>query len=299
MSNRKIAAARNKHQKKKHAEHAEEKSSAPPAVEETKSTQSISERASNLLENAERRETCCKLMEEFLQSLSEVFPECRYTAEQLEEFRNNVLTSPRQQNMLIKQWHQLMRPLYELADNHNKEFWKQCKILPYFGSIHLQAKFDDPELNQESHDVMWEFIDRINRQVRIYNAVPVNILKRLESAATDMASRIQSTGASNPQDWNWNELRDMSRNVMDSVHPEEINEFMDNIKGLARNVRLEGINDVPRVLSQVPGVSEMMTQSPEMTQMINQIFSEGNLNNIMQTMGMFMNNMNASQSPSQ
>ena len=300
MSVRKIAAARNKrHQREKaqqneHPEQKQEtteqdetKQSIPPSPEGDQN-QSSTSMASNLLENSERREKCCRLIEEFMQSLGEVFPECKEIERQLSEFRNNVLTSPRLQNMLIKQWHQVMRPLYALADAHDQTFWARTTDLPYFGKIGLQAKFNDPQLDQESHETMWEFMDRINRLTRIYNAVPVNMLKQLETAATSMIQRVQNGG--NPANWDYNEIRDMGRDVMQRINQEEVTEFFDNIKGLVRGVNLENATpaNIPQMVAQMPLLSEFMGDTSEVSNILNQVFAGDGLNNVMQNIQQLM-----------
>lgn len=255
-------------------------STSAPTVSETKL-------AKDVLENEERRITCCKLMEEFLDSLTCVFPECDLTRKQLADFRDGVINSPRLQNTFVRLYHDKMKPLYKLADAHDTKFWESCNDVPYLGAIQIAAKYKDKGLNDESRSIIWEFVDRINRQARIYNAVPVNMFTQLESAATKMATKLQNTNVA-PQDWDFNELRDLGKSVVENVSQEEFSEFIDNIAGLAQNVKLDSISDVPKLVSEIPGLGDAMKQQPEIGQMMSQIFTDDNFNNLMGTMSDIM-----------
>ena len=247
--------------------------------------------AMRFLENQERRDLCCRLMEEFLVNLVEVFPECQKTATQLDHFRTRVMVSDELKHQFVKEWHRTMRPLYELADTKNNDFWASTQNLPVIGCIHLQQKFNDPGLTNESRQSMWEFIDRLNRLTRIYNAVPANMLNHLEQTATEVVSRIQNENGDLSMGWDWNELKELGKNAMENIHEDDLKEFVDNIKGLARNIQAQNITDITKVMTEIPGVSNMLEQSPEVSHIMNELFTEENMNGLMDTMGGFMERM--------
>jgi len=249
------------------------------------------------LENQERRDLCCRLMEEFLVNLAEVFPECKKTVTQLDHFRTRVLVSDDLKHQFVKEWHRVMRPLYELADAKDNAFWASTQNLPVIGCIHLQQKFNDPGLTDESRRSMWEFIDRLNRLTRIYNAVPTNMLNHLERTATEVVSRIQNENGDMNPGWDWNELKELGKNAMENIHEDDLKEFVDNIKGLARNIQAQNITDITKIMTEIPGVSDMLEQSPEVSHIMNQLFTEENMNGIMDTMSGFMERMQQFNAP--
>lgn len=237
-------------------------------------------------ENRKRREMCCKLMEEFLQGLHEVFPECQETAKQLKLFRSEVLSSFEGEHRFVVKWHKQMKPLYELADHKDPSFWSHSSSLPYIGSIHLQKKFEDPGLSEESRASMWEFIDKLNRLSRIYNAVPTKMLSHLENTALQVVNKVQQEDGS--LNLNWSELSQLGRSAMENIDSEDLQEFVSNVKGLARNIQSQNISDIPKIVSDIPGVSDMIEQTPEVYQVMNQLFTEETLNGVMSTMNHFM-----------
>lgn len=226
----------------------------------------------NILANADTRDKFCDLFEECLDAMAGVFPECKKTEYLLNHYRDKVKNNTKERETLIKKWHRAIYPFYEIADNQDEDLWE--KPLYYLGEIDIPSKWKDPGFTDEHKDVLWMYIKGLNKHSRFYNAIPNNMLGQIYSAATDLYGKYQ-TGEMKVDIDNLNlgEVKNIGQSLMDKIDQNDLHEFVNNLTGLAQSMDIQGIHDIPRVLSEVgmPG----MQNHEQFTEILNQIFNSG------------------------
>lgn len=231
-------------------------------------------RLQNILTNEETRNKFCGLLEECLVSLTDVFPECSETAALLEKYNDIIKGSALLEDKLVKKWHNSMKPFYSMADAHDDTLWDQN--LPFFHDIDIGRKWRDPEFTEESKDYLWEYLDGLNKHSRIYNAIPEHMLNTIQDAASGMAESVRNGEMKfDLESLNWKEIESMGKNVMAGLEEKDIEEFVSNISGLAQGMNLNGPEDIPRVLNDIPGMSDILSNAPNFGDLLNQIFQTG------------------------
>jgi hypothetical protein len=243
----------------------------------------------NILANAETRDKFCGLLEECLLSLTDVFPECQNTRKLLEKYQDLIKSSDLLKDQLIKKWHRSLQPHYALADAHDNALWDED--LPYFQEIHIRNKWYDPDFTEESKDYMWEYMTGLNKHSRIYNAIPEHMLDQIQNAATGLADRVRNGEMKfDLESLNWQEVEKLGKDVMSGLNEGDVEEFVSNITGLAQGMNLNSIQDIPRVLNDIPGMSNLFggDGAHNFGDLLNQIFQSDSAQGMMGHLGQMM-----------
>jgi hypothetical protein len=243
----------------------------------------------NILANAETRDKFCGLLEECLLSLTDVFPECQNTRKLLQKYQDLVKSSDLLKDQLIKKWHRAVQPHYALADAHDNALWEED--LPYFQEIHIHNKWYDPDFTEESKDYMWEYMNGLNKHSRIYNAIPEHMLDQIQNAATGLADRVRNGEMKfDLESLNWQEVEKLGKDVMSGLNEGDVEEFVSNITGLAQGMNLNSIQDIPRVLNDIPGMSNLFggDGTHNFGDLLNQIFQSDSAQGVLGHLGQMM-----------
>lgn len=216
--------------------------------------------------------TCQKfwgLYEECLVTLHETFPECLQTKETLEGYRSRLKSHESQQVTQLQQWHRDMTSLYTRADQHDPTLWKD---LPLFQSLDLDAKLRDSGLDPNSVSILWEYVDGMTRHARIYNAIPSPMLDKIQSTAMDYVQKVQSGEMKlDLENLNWDVIKNMGQTLMSNIEQKDLHEFTQNLTGLASNLKINNIQDVFKLMGDIPGLGEVMNNNQNMSGLLEQL----------------------------
>lgn len=217
-------------------------------MEESKDEEfSINEKLQALTES---RDKFCDVMGECLDALSGVFPECGRTSFLLGYFVKEVKPSDQKKEALIKEWHKTMIPLYSLVEKKDEKFWQY--EFPYFHELNMIKKWNDDGFTDNHKEVMWEYIAGLNKHSRLYNIVPSGFFKGMSDAASNMMKQFQSGEMKIDFDsFDVNQVKTIGEKFLNQMNKGDIDEFKNNIEGLASSMNFNGIQDVPRVLKEV------------------------------------------------
>lgn len=224
---------------------------------------------SNFLANAETLRKFCALYEECLDTLKDAFPECKQVVKQLEHLRTCVIGKEDAEKEFIKTWHQqmLQHGRYELCDSHNNQFWKNETCISHFTVIDISSKVSDPGFSNESIQILWEYVDGLNRHSRIYNAIPNGIMNQIQNISVDIMGKVQRGEMKfNMNELNVEEIQNVGKTIISSLNPNDVNELVNNITGLASSIKFDNIQDVFKFVSDIPGFSEHGTMIEQMMQ---------------------------------
>ena len=214
----------------------------------------------NLLDNFETRQKFCAIYEDCLSTLADSFPECELTKKALQIYVTCIKTSEKLQSDMIKQWHNEMLPLYDEADRHdNTNFWK---MVPLFRHINIVNKVNDPEFGLESVNILWEFIDLMNRQSRMYNAIPVNVYSKIQSKGLEYKSKIESGELKfDMNNINIPQLLQIGQDFLSSFDHNDMHEVTSNISGIAQSFGVRDISDAIKMFKDIPGLGDSIDPS--------------------------------------
>jgi hypothetical protein len=207
----------------------------------------------NLLANSETTQKFCAIYEDGLSTLADSFPECNLTKNALQTYLTTIKISEKLQTDLIQHWHQEMLPLYAEADKHdNTNFWN---VVPLFRDINIASKVSDPEFGSESVNVLWEFIDLMNRQSRIYNAIPANVYSKIQTKSLEYKSKIESGELKlDMNNINIPQLLQIGQDFLSSFDHRDMHEVTSNISGLAQSFGVRDMSDAMKMFKDMPGL---------------------------------------------
>lgn len=240
----------------------------------------------NILANHVTCQKFCGLFEECLSTLMDSFPECKSTQEELIQYRAKVKGNESAEVDMIKNWHKDMATLYERADQHDDTMWD---VLPLFNKLSVPQKIQD--LGTDGSKVMWEYIDGMNRYSRIYNAIPSQMLEKIQSTAMTYMNKIQSGEMKiDMENLNWNDVKNVGQSLMETINPQDMEEFTGNITGLAQSLQIKNIQDVFKLVGEVPGVSEAINNNGHLVGLLGQLLQSDSTREIIQNVDKMMGN---------
>lgn len=234
----------------------------------------------NILANEKTLDSFCTLFEECLDTLYDVFPECMNTQEKMVFYKTNIKPHVDQKIEFIKLWHQeltknlvqsdpnnsvttdsvttdpVTTDLYSLADQKNLSFWNYQ--IPQFCDIDMKSKLSETGFTQESVDVLWEYIQGMNRYSRMYNAIPSDMFDNIQSKTMEYIDKIQSGETKvDLENLNLDEIKTFAQSLMESINPKDIEDFTKNIQGLIQGVDINNFQDVAKFVGSLPGMGEL------------------------------------------
>ena len=132
-----------------------------------------------------------QLCKTLMTAIKTTFPECEKTQAalaQLEFIESSGLT-PMKEN-LIRKWYDTMKPYVQecVAKNDNVLLRSKIKVLDEFD---LKSKWTDPDFDQESKDVLWEYINNLNYLAIMYSESSPEQIQGLTAVASRLAETAQ------------------------------------------------------------------------------------------------------------
>ena len=221
---------------------------------EVPKSQSSRELFPNLLANHSTCRKFCALYEECLSTISETFPECKLTSQEFSRFVADVKGHEEHESSMIKQWHKDMSlsQLYARADHHDNTLWEK---MPLFNRIDVLTKIRDPDMNEESIGIIWEYVDGMNRHARMYNAIPTNLFDNIQTQAMQYKDKIQN-GELSLETMNWSDIQTMGEKLMGSINQSDVAELTSNLSGLAQSYKIQNLDDIFKMMADIPGLGE-------------------------------------------
>ena len=122
----------------------------------------------------------------------------------------------------------------------------------------MKSKLIEPGFTQESVDVLWEYIQGMNRHSRIYNAIPSAMFDNIQSKTMEYINKIQSGETKlDLENLNLEEIKNFAQSMMESINPKDIEVFTKNIQGLIQGVDINNFQDVANFVGSLPGMGEL------------------------------------------
>lgn len=133
------------------------------------------------------------LVETLLASISDVFPECTYTAETLDFFRTLV----KGREAFEEQFIRLCRELFDknergLSERDGEALFKIAESIQILRPIDLRAKWGDPEFCEESKANLWKFVASLDSYSKLYFSVPGSRNESPETIKGDLSTDVLS-----------------------------------------------------------------------------------------------------------
>ena len=174
--------------------------------------------------------------------------------------------------------------MYDLSDAHSGEFW--ANHVPFLSDVDISNVISSPNFYPESMDVLWEYVNGMNKHARIYNAIPENMFNKIRSTATEYIDKMtRGEMKFSLEDLNLEELKNAGQALTNSFAREDLDQFMSNISGVARGFNINNLQDVMKMVTDIPGMGDMMRTlnngggdgggGPNIGGLINQLFQNG------------------------
>lgn len=173
------------------------------------------------------------LMEQFMEAMSEVFPECTKVASYKMALSARLalcLTADSRLSVgrdAITAFHDDIHPLYaRVMEKDESLLGEDIELMK---AIDLPSKWG-PDLHAETKDAIWEYIQKLCEQSNIhsmYSKVPSGMMSSIEGMAHNIASRINQ-GEMSLADLN---IQEVSQQVLSSLNAEDLQAFAENLRG--------------------------------------------------------------------
>lgn len=211
----------------------------------------------SIVHNVTIRQRFCALFLDFFSSLHECFPDCQASAHWLEEMKTNIITHDDVEDVFAKHWYQSAFSHLELADSHDDAFFQ--KDIYVLNNLDLPGKIAQLPSAKE---VIWEYLDSLVEFSRIYNLIPEELPKQLQSMAVNMFHRIQSGEMKlDINDLDETKLKQLGTEILNTLNPQDVNQLTHNMNGLAKRYHIEKIEDIPQALKKIPIISDFLKDS--------------------------------------
>lgn len=245
----------------------------------------------NILANHETCKKFCALYEECLDALHESFPECKSIVGSLERYRTTVKSNETEEINFIKSWHSEMTPLYERSDAHDNTAWES---IPLFKDLDILTKLkQDGTLDEETASVLWEYVDSMTRHARIYNAIPDSMMNTIQKSAMNIMEKVQRNEIKmDVNNLDWEEMKNIGQTIMGEFDPNDIQNFTNNITGLAKNLNINNLQDVFKLVGDLPGLSDVLGNENVM-QTIGNVMEQDSTQELMKNIDKMMNSGNS------
>lgn len=126
-----------------------------------------------------------QLCKTLMTAVHTTFPECEKTQSALEQLEC-VSTNTSMKESLIKKWYKTMKPHVQdcVQKNDHVLLRANLKVLDEFD---LKSKWMDPDFDQESKDVLWEYINNLNYLSIMYSESSPEDMEGLAAVANRLA----------------------------------------------------------------------------------------------------------------
>ncbi len=173
---------------------------------------------------------------EFLDAMSDTFPECDVTASLKGKFKATVdgppLVAEPARDFLIKSFHEAMEEKYDLVDAKDATLFNAANV-QLLVDLDMQQKFSDPSVDDETRAAIWDYLSLLTQQSRLwsfYTRVPDKMLGTIAGVASDVSKALEEGGG----DLSKIDLAAMSSQVMQKLDPDDIQRFTQTILGDAK-----------------------------------------------------------------
>lgn len=189
-----------------------------------------------ILEPLDKFITVC---EEFLQAFADVFEDCQATQDTLKQFRDEIKPNFLFQQVLIRRWHSDMSPFYQKCkDKDQTLMYENIYMLK---KLKIQDKWLDPTFSEESKQVVWQYLQTLNKFCEEYSThdysklhahMPKKMMTTIEKVATDIGMGIQNGNMS----LNNINLQQIAESIIKDVGEDEIADFQSNIGNITETL---------------------------------------------------------------
>ena len=132
-----------------------------------------------------------QLCKTLMSAVSTTFPECERTKTALSELEF-IETSGMEtmKETLIRTWYDTMKPHVQACVQKNDNVLLRANI-KFLDELDLKTKWTDPDFDQESKDVLWEYINNLNYLACMYSESSPEHMEGLTSVASRLAETAQ------------------------------------------------------------------------------------------------------------
>jgi len=169
-----------------------------------------------------------EMLLQFLDALSDVFPECRKVVQYKLAFNMRLMACGGDQEAVenvhtqaITAYHNSMSPYYARCLQRDETLL--AEDIDLMRNIDMEYKYT-PDLHEDTKAAIWEYIIKLNEFASIhsmYTQIPTGMLSSIENIAHNIAGKIGS-GEMNLTDLN---LQNLSEQVMRSINVNDIQHF--------------------------------------------------------------------------
>jgi hypothetical protein len=126
----------------------------------------------------------------FVTTLSDVYPECEATRAAAEAARDMVDAPVDVQEAAMRAWNTDMKKVWDGASYYqhvharNGAMFQRADDLAFLSTLDFWAKWCDADLDDESRDSLWIYLDQLNKYARFFCLVPRNLLDKASAIFT-------------------------------------------------------------------------------------------------------------------
>ena len=209
-------------------------------------------------------------IEELLNGLREVFPECEKVKKKLLKFRAFVKAADEVDavsgatirkgqfkadgaKILIKDWHSQLSPYYDVCRKRDI-LTLLASNLPIIKELDIAAKWEDPSFDPESRDNFFQYIDTLNMYAQM-QFIPSKMLNRIEDVAQQLAMKMANGEANFEQI----DVFELGKQVLDNTSEAELMEFAGNLGEIQKMVQMSSAHLSATAPPELAGMAEMMS----------------------------------------
>ena len=176
--------------------------------------------------------TFIDVLGQFINQIQSVFPECTQTQKVKLMFEIGAQIATDKSKMLqtrkkiIDGWIKAISPFYDLVKQRDVNVIQTISKVDMFVGMDLWTKWNDPSVHPSTHDVIWKYMDNLNKYAQLYtmySQIPTKMLTSIEGMANSIAADIQDGKKIQPN------FMELGKQVTDSVNAGDMQEFAKNM----------------------------------------------------------------------
>lgn len=189
------------------------------------------------------------LLKQLLQSVSVSFPECKATKNKLAQLESfGAISQVREE--IIRTWHNEMKDLYTFVETRNIAELRKAKV-SLMDELSIWTKYDDPEFNDESKEVLMQYIQELNSYARTYSSIPKGLMSKIDNKARALMKDVES-GKFDPTKI---DIVSLGQSLAADLSPDDLNDLVSNYDQILKG--LNGMGDVKQMMAgmNLPGMA--------------------------------------------
>jgi len=209
---------------------------------------------------------------QFVSTLSDVYPECEQTRKAADAAKDMLDAPVEVQEAAMQAWNGDMKKTwdgmsyYQHVHGRNGAMFQRAEDLAFLGDLDFWTKWGDADLDDESRDSLWMYIDQLNKYARFFCMVPRNLLDKASAIFTkyvDVGADGQFQFAPN---FNIMQVRDELINDIGgegAISQEELKNMVSLLKEMMGDMLGPNNEKLPEMLKMVglDGVDPMMAST--------------------------------------